>query len=479
MEKRKQITADLFLLMVTVVWGGTFVMVKDAVSLYPVFRFLTVRFALATLVLLMIGWRRLATLGRRGVVAGVLIGLFLFVGYGLQTMGLQYTSASKAGFITGLSVVIVPILSALVLRRQPAREALLGVTLATVGLALLTLNHSLSIARGDLLILACAFSFAAHIVSVSAFAPRVDPLALTIVQVATVAVLSAVVSLLVEPAFAWPTPPVWAAAGFTGILATAVAFAVQNAVQRFTTPTHTALIFTGEPVFAALFGVLLAGDVMTPAAIAGGALIIAGTVISEIRWSERTAVIISRFFGPHYVVAPMLLVMGLSDPISWKRGLVWAFLLGAATITGMLLVLTRQMRKGRISDWHISRREERLQPVLIIASFLAGALPVAALLLFDGPRPLLVATLSGLGLILFNHVVTLWWKISQHVSSIAVSVMLVIAALGAASTPLLLLIPLVAWARVKIGAHTVMQTVAGGIVGMVITFITLRVVGFA
>ena len=147
MEKRKQITADLFLLMVTVVWGGTFVMMKNAVSLYPVFRFLTVRFALATLVLLMIGWRRLATLGRRGVVAGVLIGLFLFVGYGLQTMGLQYTSASKAGFITGLSVVIVPILSALVLRRQPAREALLGVTLATVGLALLTLNHSLSIAR--------------------------------------------------------------------------------------------------------------------------------------------------------------------------------------------------------------------------------------------------------------------------------------------------------------------------------------------
>jgi drug/metabolite transporter (DMT)-like permease len=478
-SKRKQLTADLLLLMVTAIWGGTFVMVKDAIANYPVFSFLTIRFSLATLALLIIGWRRLATLGRRGLAAGVLIGLFLFAGYAFQTLGLQYTSASKAGFITGLSVVIVPLLSAVVLRRLPAREAVFGVGLATAGLALLTLNQNLAVARGDLLILACALAFALHIVSVSAFAPQVDPLALTIVQVATVTVASALMALFTESTLTLPTPSGWFAAAFTGILATAVAFTVQTTAQRFTTPTRTALIFTGEPVFAALFGVLLAGDVMTAPAIAGGVLIIAGTVVSEIRWSERTAVIISRFFSPHYVAMPMLLVLGMSDPISWKRGLAWATILGVVVISSMLLVLTRQMRRGRISDWHISRREERLQPVLIISAVLAAALPLAVLLAFQGPRPLLVAMLSSLGLILFNQVITYWWKISQHVSGIAVSTTLMTAALGTGSIPLLLLIPLVAWARVKVGAHTIMQTVAGGVVGVTITFITLRLIGLA
>jgi len=132
-EKWRQLRADLLLLLVTLIWGSTFVMVKDATASYPIFPFLTLRFGLATLALLLIGWRRLPSLGWKGVGAGVLIGLFLFSGYALQTFGLRYTSASKAGFITGLSVAIVPVLSTLLLRRRPTRGQVLNLNKKSAG----------------------------------------------------------------------------------------------------------------------------------------------------------------------------------------------------------------------------------------------------------------------------------------------------------------------------------------------------------
>lgn len=478
-SRRKQLIADLLLLLVTLIWGSTFVMVKEAVAAYPVFPFLALRFALATVGLLLIGWRRLPSLGWRGWGAGALIGLFLFAGYAFQTLGLQHTTASKAGFITGLSVVIVPLLAALMLRKRPQPEAAVGVALAATGLALLSLNGSVSLGRGDLLVLACAVSFALHIVAVSAFAPGCDPIALTIVQVVTVTLASAVATLLSGQPWPAPSGPTWFAATFTGILATALAFALQTAMQRFTTPTHTALIFAAEPVFAALFGVLLAGDALTLRGVVGGLLILIGTVVSEIRWSERMAVIVSRFFSPHYATPILLLAMGLADPVSRWQGLLWAVAVGTPVLAGALWLFRRELRRGAISDWHISNRQERLQAVPVIASLLATGAPLAVLYLFDGPRYLLAACLAGFVMVLFNLVVTIRWKISQHTSGIALTTTLLAGVLGLAASPLLLLIPLVAWARVKVGAHTVMQTVAGGVIGVLITMGTLRFLGLA
>jgi drug/metabolite transporter (DMT)-like permease/membrane-associated phospholipid phosphatase len=475
--KRRQLWADLLLLLVTLIWGSTFVMVKDATASYPIFPFLTLRFGLAALALLLIGWRRLPSLGWKGVGAGVLIGLFLFSGYALQTFGLRYTSASKAGFITGLSVVIVPVLSTLLLRRRPTPGAFIGVCLATVGLALLTLDHDRSIAIGDLLVLGCALSFALHIVAVSAFAPRMDPLALTIIQVATVTLASGTITLFTDRPWPQPGPSAWLAAGFTGVLATAVAFFAQTAMQRFTTPTHTALIFAGEPVFAALFGVLLAGDVITARGLAGGILIITGTVVSELRWSERTAKIISRFLSPHYIAGPLLLTLALGDSTPWAWGLLWATGIGLLSVVAPLLILKRELRRGGISDWYISNRKERLRPIPVLLSLVVALAPLVLLVAFHGPRLMLVGAVSALILVVFNLMITLGWKISQHVSSIAASATLITAALGIGAAPVLLLIPLVAWARVKIGAHTVMQTVAGGVAGTTITLAALRFCG--
>lgn len=196
--EKKQLWADLALLSVAAVWGGTFVAVQNAVNQYPVFAFLALRFALATVGMCLLFGKRLRRLGWQGWGAGALIGVFLFVGYAFQTMGLKYTSATKAGLITGFQTVSVPIMTALLARRFPARQVILATILAVVGLGLLSIRGDMALEQGDLLVLICAISFGAHITAVGLLAPRMDAMALTIVQLAFVAIASAGVSLFTE-----------------------------------------------------------------------------------------------------------------------------------------------------------------------------------------------------------------------------------------------------------------------------------------
>lgn len=477
MNTRRQLWADLTLLLVTLVWGGTFVMVKEATESYPVWTFLVLRFGLAALVLLPFGWRRLRGLGWRGWGAGALIGLFLLSGYALQTLGLQYTSSSKAGFITGLSVAIVPVLATVVLRERLRYSAIVGVALAVVGLAMLSLTGRERASQGDILVLFGAVGFALHIISITKFGGGRDPMALTIVQLLTVTVCSAVISAYVDR----PLPPLpretLYAAIFTGVLATAVAFLAQTALQRYTTPTHTALIFAAEPVFAAVFGVLLGGDQLPARAIIGGMLILGGMLISELPWDEHAAYLISRFLAPHYVSVIILLTLGVVDPRGWQFGLSWVLGLGLPVVGIGLLAMRHALRQGTISDWHISERSERLQWWIIVLSLILTVVPVVVLLLFDGPRYLLMAFAAMLVTVLINLTITLRWKISQHVSTIALGTTLLTGVLGPPVAPALLLIPLVAWARVRREAHTVPQTVAGGVVGAGVALLALRFFG--
>jgi drug/metabolite transporter (DMT)-like permease len=294
--RRRQLTADAALLLVTLIWGSTFVMVKNAVASFPVFSFLALRFALAALALLPFVVLRprnaqanlpegKATPLLLRAAAPALLGVALFAGYAFQTAGLHLTTPAKAGFITGLSVVIVPLFSALILRQPPARNAWLGVGLAVVGLAFLTLQPGLQVAPGDLLVLACAFAFAAHILLTGYFAPRYDPLRLTLGSIITVAILSGAAALIFDRPWdpAALTPSVLFAAAFTGVLATSVAFGLQTSAQRFTTATHTALIFAAEPVFAGLFSFLLIGEVLGLKQVLGCLLILAGMIVAEIK----------------------------------------------------------------------------------------------------------------------------------------------------------------------------------------------------
>jgi len=178
-------------------------------------------------------------------------------------------------------VVIVPLLSTLVFRQRPSGSALAGVALATVGLALLSLRGDFTAAQGDLLVLICAFAFAAHIVAVGKFTAEIETLPLTVLQIAAVVTASAVVwSATGSPSFDIPVG-VLGIAAFTGVVATALVLFLQTWAQRFTTPTHTALIFSTEPVFAALFGYLLANERLGARALAGCGLILAGMVVAE------------------------------------------------------------------------------------------------------------------------------------------------------------------------------------------------------
>jgi len=283
-SSRNRLTADLALVTVTAVWGATFFMIKDALVLVTPFWFMALRFSLAALLL---GPFALARPGRFSISSarwGLEVGVVLFLGYALQTVGLQFTSASRSGFITGLAVVFVPLGAAVLYRHRPPAATLAGVSLSVLGMALLSFGagESLSIASGDVLTLGCALAFTAQILAVGRYAPRVDPIQLTFTQVLVTAVLSLGMAAALEIFPARHIGAVAPAVGFTALFATVGAYYVQVRAQRFTTPTHTALIFALEPVFAAIFATTLGGERLAAHELAGCALILAGMLAAQL-----------------------------------------------------------------------------------------------------------------------------------------------------------------------------------------------------
>jgi drug/metabolite transporter (DMT)-like permease len=274
------VKALVALVVVTAVWGVTFVQVKDAVEVYPLFAFLAVRFSIATVTLAIPGAGRLRSLGPRGFGAGVLLGLFLAAGYALQTAGLQRTTPSSAGFITGLYVVLVPLVALVLFRERIGRGVWVGAGLALAGLAMLSGVHAGS-AFGDLLVLGCAAAFGFQIPLTGRFAPRYDPLALTLVQMLTAFVGFAVIAVVVGEVKVPHGWTVWAALLVTGVFASALAYLIQTWAQRRISAARTAIIYAMEPVFAGFFGYLLAGDRLGAIGWGGCALILAGIVASE------------------------------------------------------------------------------------------------------------------------------------------------------------------------------------------------------
>ena len=281
MERVPRIWADFSLLLVTLVWGATFVVVKWAIADLPPFPFLAIRFALAFLSLLPFVILNRQKPNRRTIVKGLGIGIFLFSGYAWQTIGLQYTTASNAGFITGLSVVLVPALVAITTRTLPSRSLLFGVLSATTGLALLSLGNDFRLNQGDLMVLMCALSFALHIFFVGRFAPNADATTLAAAQILSVSILSGIFSLLTPQPPIHFTTNVWFGLLLTAIPATSAAFFVQTKMQQFTSSAHTALIFAAEPVFSAVFAYFLAGETLTFRGLVGAVLVLAGMLIAE------------------------------------------------------------------------------------------------------------------------------------------------------------------------------------------------------
>ncbi|MGH3666411.1 MAG: DMT family transporter, partial [Egibacteraceae bacterium] len=282
---------ELALIAVTAVWGGTFPLVKEAVTRVGPFTFNGVRFLLAGVALGLVAAPALRRLGPTGLGHGGLLGVVLFGGYAFQTVGLQSTTASNAGFVTGMFVVFTPLLSAAVLRRVPSAAALGGVVLATVGLALLSVGESFVPGGGDLLVLVCAVCFALHIVGLGAWSSRHDATALAVVQLLVAGACHWVFAVALE---AGRVPARWdgyalMALTVTALVASAAAYWIQTAAQRIIPPTRTAVILTMEPVFAGIFGFVLLDERLAPRGWLGCALILAAMLLAELRGARSPA----------------------------------------------------------------------------------------------------------------------------------------------------------------------------------------------
>jgi drug/metabolite transporter (DMT)-like permease len=279
--KSSPVIALAALVGVTAVWGYTFLAVQDAIARMAVMDFLAWRFVLASVVMIALRPTCLRNVTRLELLRGVGLGTVLGLSYIAQTYGLRYTSAAISGFITGMFVVLTPVMSWILLRRKTNRNTWMLIALATVGLALLSLN-GWSVGVGELLTLGCAVFLAIHIVGLGEWSSQYEPYRFALLQIAAVAVISLIAAApggIAVP----PDPGVWEVIGITGVLATAVAFFVQTWAQSLVSPMRVAVVLTMEPVFAGLFAVVIGGNRLTLRTLGGAACILAAMLIINLK----------------------------------------------------------------------------------------------------------------------------------------------------------------------------------------------------
>lgn len=274
--------AEAMLVAITAVWGLTFSLVKESLNEISPFVFMSYRFWLAFAVVALFCVGRMHKVDRGLLKAGFLLGLLLFASYAFQTFGLKYTSAGNAGFITGLFVVFVPVLSALMLGQRPDKASTVAIIVAVVGLGFLSLQSGLRVNGGDLLVLACAFALSLHIIYMDRYVKEYDLMLLTLLQMGVLAVGNTAAGLVFE-GFAWPSGTlVWTTIIVCGVFASAIAFYVQGYAQRVLSPIRTSMVLIMEPVFSVLFGIILLGETLTWRGWLGCGLILSGMLLTEI-----------------------------------------------------------------------------------------------------------------------------------------------------------------------------------------------------
>jgi drug/metabolite transporter (DMT)-like permease len=281
--------AEAALIAIAAVWGLTFVMVQDAIELLPTMAFLAYRFLPAALIVAVIFWRPLRSLPAEGWRAGLLMGAFLTGGYVFQTLGLEQTTVSNTGFITGLFVVLTPVLGAVFLGQRISAVAWAAAGVAMIGLWLLSGAGGDFDLRGDGLVLLCAFSLAAHILATASAVRRFDVGALLAIQLGVVGTTCLAIGALAGQLEVPEGATVWSALIVTSLVASALGFFVQSFAQRHAPPARTALILASEPAFAGLFGWLLNDERLTTTGWVGAALIMAAIVSVELAPQLRPA----------------------------------------------------------------------------------------------------------------------------------------------------------------------------------------------
>jgi drug/metabolite transporter (DMT)-like permease len=284
-----RLRAELALAFCTLLWGATFVVVKNCLEHSSVFVFLAVRFSLAGLCMAVFRPAALRVLAREEIFAGIRLGFFMFGGYAFQTAGLRYTTASNSSFITGSSVVLVPLILALFWGKRATFWVYFGTVAAGGGLYFLTVPVTgvAHLNRGDVLTFFAAASYAVHIILVSEYSKEHSAAALSVLQVLACALMSWLTAFGAD-AIRWQpmrfasSGPLWLGVAVSAVFATAVAFSLQLWAQQYTTPGHAAILFTLEPVFAVATSYVLLRERLGSRALLGAALVLAGILAAEL-----------------------------------------------------------------------------------------------------------------------------------------------------------------------------------------------------
>lgn len=289
----KKLRADLSLLGITVVWGASFPLMKMILAYIPAYAYLSIRFLLAGVILAVIFNKSLRRINKQTLLYGSIIGIFMFGGMAFQTVGLYTTSASNSGFITGLNVVIVPVISAVLLRKKPDRASIIGVIIAFIGIFFLSEGLNSNFNFGDFLTFLCAICWALQIIAIDKFTMTEDAPLLAIIQVLFVGLASSVLWVTVDAGkpmeFNGTTIGIIL---LTAVLGSALGYGGQTIAQKYTTPSHAALIFTAEPVFAVIFAMIIPNaegvtEMPSLSKAVGCLLILAGMLVSELKLGAK------------------------------------------------------------------------------------------------------------------------------------------------------------------------------------------------
>lgn len=284
-RRLRAVPPEAVLILVTMVWGGTFLIVREAMGVTGPMQFVALRFGIAALLLAALTGRAMRGLTGLELRAGIAIGAMIAAGYGLQAAGMVTITASASAFITALYVPIVPLLQWLALGRRPAVAAWVGIAISTVGLVLLTAPGAtgMALGAGEVLTMIGAVAIAAEVILIGRYAGRVDARRVTVVQMAAAALIAALSVPLTGETAAWPGLPVLGIAAGLGLCSALIQLAM-NWAQRSLSPTRATLIYAGEPVWAGLFG-RIAGERLPALSLIGAALIVAAVLVAE--WRPR------------------------------------------------------------------------------------------------------------------------------------------------------------------------------------------------
>lgn len=288
-KNNKIIIADGLLILVALIWGGGFVVIKDSLTAMTPLFLMAIRFNLASLVVGVLFYKKVKAINKEDLKPGILIGFFLFMAFAVQNIGLNETTASSNAFLTATNVVFVPFLYWIYTKKRPGTTAFIASFMTLIGVGLMTLNSSLAMGRGDVLSVLGALFFAMHIVVVGKYAKERDPIVLTVIQIAAAGVFMAASAFIFEAIPVAIPPKVWIGMIYQVLFGTVICYVLQNSAQKHTTSSHTSIILSLEAFFATIMAVIFLKEQLTIQMIIGSLIIFLAILVVELNpFSKKT-----------------------------------------------------------------------------------------------------------------------------------------------------------------------------------------------